>query len=385
MVINDIAGFGCSFKDIAELYKTDEGYVVEGPDGEPLEVVSSPRKWHRRARAFNAKAKPVETFFRTLERILRDLGTPGLVKELKGLSEEKALADKRLKKLIKENKLLTVEEFIVKLFEAVEIYNHRRHSKLRRSPMDELWRAVKEGFTPTYLVEDEVDFILLPRIRRKVQRGRILLNHVWYEGDPLTPDNLEAGLWHLPDKTEIEVRYDPFDPAKVIAVLPDGSIRYLHPVPVSSMKDRQKTSELMSWKREMMRAVTEHYKRLTRPVPGIVEYSKRTKQAKEVARQQRRGLSEVDFEQIQREAEQMVRESMEDKKVVPIVAKRPVFRNEWEYYKWCLDMELSGKRLSAKDRAFMADYESRMDEDERQYWEIHRRIYTNKQVEGGKR
>ena len=33
----------------------------------------------------------------------------------------------------------------------------------------------------------------------------------------------------------------------------------------------------------------------------------------------------------------------------------------------------------------MADYESRMDEDERQYWEIHRRIYTNKQVEGGKR
>jgi hypothetical protein len=43
-------------------------------------------------------------------------------------------------------------------------------------------------------------------------------------------------------------------------------------------------------------------------------------------------------------------------------------------------MELAGKRLSAKDRAFMADYEARMDEDERHYWEIHRRIYGERKA-----
>jgi len=374
-IINDITAWGSQVKDIAELYKTDEGYVIEGPDGEPIESVSSPQMWHRRARAYNAKAKPIERFFRSFEGILRDLGTPGLVRGLKGVAEEKAFADKRLKHLIETNQLFTFEEFLINVFKAVGIYNQRRHAALHRSPIEELWRAVKkEGFVPRYLSEAEVDFVLLARTSRKVQRGRILLNHIWYQGEALSNNNLEAGLWHLPDKTEVEIRYDPFDWAKVIAVFPDGSIRRLEPVPVSSMKDRQKTSELMAWKRQMMQAVTEHYRRLTRPVPGIIEYSKRTRQAKAAARQAKQ-ISQIDFEQIKRDAERMVKESLEDKKVVPIVSKRRVFKDEWEYYRWCLDMELAGKRLTAKDRAFMAQYEAKMDEDERQYWNIHRRVY----------
>ena len=374
-IINDITAWGSQVKDIAELYKTDEGYVIEGPDGEPIESVSSPQMWHRRARAYNAKAKPIERFFRSFEVFLRDLGTPGLVRGLKGVAEEKALADKRLKHLIETNQLLTFEEFLINVFKAVEIYNQRRHAALRRSPIEELWRAVKkEGFVPRYLSEAEVDFVLLARTSRKVQRGRILLNHTWYQGEALSNNNLEAGLWHLPDKTEVEIRYDPFDPAKVIAVLPDESVRRLEPVPVSSMRNRKKTSELMAWKRQMIQAVTEHYRRLTRPVSGIVEYSKRTRQAKAAARQAKQ-ISQIDFEQIKRDAERMVKESLEDKKVVPMVSKRPVFKDEWEYYRWCLDMELAGKRLTAKDRAFMAQYEAKMDEDERQYWNIHRRVY----------
>ncbi len=373
-VINDIAGWGSQVADMAELYRAEDGYVIEGPDGEPLEVVRSPRQWHRRARAYNAKAKPIERFFRSFEGIMRDLGTPGLVRELKGLSEERALSDRRLKHLIKTNQLLTFEEFLVKVFEAVQVYNQRRHAALGRAPIDELWRAVKEeGFVPRYLPESEIDFVLLARTTRKVQRGRILLNHTWYQGDPISQDNLEAGLWHLPDKTEIEVRYDPFDAAKVIAVLPDGSTRKLYPVPVSSMKDKEKTNRVMAWKRQMMQAVIEHYRRLTRPVPGIIEYSKHTRAAIHAKRK-------MSGQEIEAEARRIVEESMKGpQKVVPIVA-RPVFQTDWDYYKWCLDCMIAGQVLSERDRAFMRDYEAKMDGDEKVYWEGYRRIYGEKKA-----
>lgn len=356
-IINDIAGWGANIDDISELYKTDEGYVIEGADG-PVEIVSTKKRWHRRARAYNAKAKPIERFFRTFESLLVDIGVPGLVREIKALSEEKALADKRLKKLIEEDKLLSFEEFLVKVFEAVEIYNNRRHASLRRSPMDELFYAIeKEGFKPTYIADFEIDFVLLARTARRVQRGRILLNGTWYQGETITEENLEAGLWHIPDSTPIEIRYDPFDPETVIAVLPDGSIRHLHPVPLSSMKNPRRTNELMQWKRRMIKAVAEHYKRLTKPVPGLIEFSSRTHRAAKARRKPQRNWEVIEKGQVRK-----------------VALKRPVFHNDFEYYRWCVDQLLNGFELTQKDKAFMREYEMKMDPSERAYWEGYRKI-----------
>ncbi|MBI3584236.1 MAG: Mu transposase C-terminal domain-containing protein [Nitrospinae bacterium] len=271
LVGNDLQAYGIQSKDIVELYRTkDNKYAIEGEDeGKIIETVDTPEVWHRYARPYNAKAKLIERFFGSFERILLDLGVPGHIRELKGTSEEKALSDRRLKNLIKENKLLTPEEFILKAIEGVGVYSNRRHSALGRTPMEELLYAVKnEGFKPVYMPEHELDFVLLKREERTVNRGRIWIEKKLYEGL-----NLECGLWDLADGTRVEVRYDPYDFEKAFAVKPGGEAITLRKVPESSMKDNELVTELMKWKKEMMEKVREHYKKLTAPVPGVIEYS----------------------------------------------------------------------------------------------------------------
>jgi putative transposase len=373
-IIKELHQFGMDEQDIAELYRTDNGYAVEDEEGQVIDIVTTKEAWHRYARPYNAKAKPVEAFFNTMEKLLLDLGVPGLIRELRGTSDEKAQDDKRLKALREQGKLLSFDEFLQKVFEAVEIYNKRRHSALKASPLETFMKLVKEGFAPRYIVEKELDFILMKREIRSVNRGRILLDGVWYEGE-----DLENGLWDVPDKTRVEVRYDPYERGSVYAIRPDRIVE-LREVPISSMKNKEKTAELMEWKRSMMKKVRELYQKITAQAKGVIEYSKLTRQVIEAEKRRKQKKPVViDPEQIRREVEEKKRLTLEaEQKRYQRefqFQRKTIFTNQRERYQYLVECELNGIEITAQDREFMKWYEAQMDETERIWFKNFRKYY----------
>ncbi len=367
LVAGEMRSGGLESRDIADLYKTADGEYACEVDGNVVDAVESPRAWRRFARAYNAKAKPIERFFQTLRGILRDLGTPGGVKELGGDPEENKLAAKRLDRLARAGRLLTPEEFLLKVFEAVEVYNHRRHSALGRSPMEELQAAVeREGFKPTFLPEDFLEYAFLARVGRKVNRGRVRVDGRIYEADE---------LHRLPTGAPVEVRYDPYDHERALAVLPDGSALDLKLTAYASMKDRAATAEAMSRKREFMRLIMDRYRELTRPVPGVVKFSTMVRPALELGKRRRaeaeagRPLPAADLAERTR---RIIARSGKQQKVVSLSIRPKAFRYKTDRYRWCIEALAAGMDLSVGDRAFMAEFEAGMTPEELKRWNLER-------------
>lgn len=372
-IILDLKAFGMQAKDIVELYRTGEGYVIEGQEGEVIEVVPSVAAWRKWARPYNAKAKLIERYFQTIEKILLDLGVPGKVKELKETSEEKAQSEQRLKALKEEGKLLDIDEFILKVFEAVQAYETRRHVALGRSPIEELIYAVKEeGFTPRMIIEPEIDFILLKRETRAVNRGRVRIDGILYEGR-----ELNEGLWDLSDGTKVEVRYDPCDSEKCLAVKPDGTVVELEQVKIGSMKDPELTSQLMERKRRFIKEVKELWKKLTAPVRGVIEYSKYTKAAVSAKKKKEKDPREElkDMEAFRQTVQRKVEESKRLSERVPEFKRKTVFQSDMERYKYLLSCLCEGIEITESDRAFMRSYEERMSPSEKLKWENFKKLY----------
>lgn len=375
---NHLAQYGMRARDISEIYRTPEGqYVVEDEEGEVVEVVDTPEAWHRLARAYNAKAKMIERFNRTLTQILIDMGTPGYVRQLKATAEEKRMDDRRLKELRQRGQLLTPEEFVERVFQAVERYNHRRHRILGRSPMEELMLAHrKEGWVPREVHDRELDIVLLRRERRSVNRGRVLLYGQLYEYRGRDErDTIENGLYRFPDKTRIEVRHNlPYED-RVYAVT-EGEVLELVPVEEGSMKRPELTKRLNERKRRLIKAVQEWFRVLTAPVKGVLQFSEETRRALKVKRSQESRVRAQEegktAEEIMREAEEIVR-ATEERKVLPLrLARRGVFESERDRYEWCVKAEAEGLELSEADREFMRRYEAGMTEGERIWWECYR-------------
>ncbi len=379
-ILNDLRAYGMQQHDVSELYRSENGYVIESDEGEVIEVVPTPQAWHKHARPYNAKAKLIERFFRTLESILsKDLNVPGLVKNLRGTIEDADLSDKRIAKLHAENKLLTPEEFTLKVFEAMDLYIHRRHSALKKSPMDELFGAVKNGFTPRTVVESELDFVLMARDERSVNRGRIQINNTLYEGI-----SLEHGLWDVQDSTRVQVRYDLYADDAAIAIRPDGAAVQLRRVPESSMKAPALTGELMEWKKGMINKIKDQYRKLTAPIPGIVEYSAHTKAALNLKKAVKAAEPKLTDSEYRAEAERIIADSTQPVRR-PMMARKPFFGAEHEHYKWCVDTQLGGYELPEQDIKFMGVYEARMEEPERIQYEEYRRFYKSEAAENERR
>lgn len=261
---------------------------------------------------------------------------------------------------------------MLKVFEAVEIYNKRKHYALKSSPLETFLQCVKEGFVPRMVVERELDFILLKREQRSVNRGRVLINGVLYEGE-----SLEEGLWDVPDKTKIEVRYDPYETDKVYAIRHDGRIVELREVPISSMKDKEKTSELMKWKREMVNQVRDEYKKLTSQVRGVIEYSTRTKRILENKKKKGKPEQEiVDRESFEKEVAFRVEMTSKINSASGTRLKKPgFFASEREKYKYLVDCEMEGLEISEEEKLFMQGYEAKMENGERIWWDNYKRMY----------
>jgi putative transposase len=370
-ISKDLSSFGTKSKDVIEMYKTEEGYyaIVDDKD-EVVDLAETVEDFHRKAKPYNAKAKLVERFFRTFEGVLANLGVPGRVTK-NDVAENVKRSDARIKELVEAEKLLTYEEFILKVFEAVWVYNNRKHNSLGCSPIEKLVRCIKnEGFVPVFPAENqEIDKIFFARAKRKVHRGRVQINNVIYEADAeLSQDNLEAGLWHLADNTEIEVRYNPFDISVAYAILPDNTERVLTPLTSGSMIDKETTKSLIARKRSMIKAVTQKYKKYISQIPDILEYSK----VKSIKREK------IENEYVSNEEiRERVKERLDsvNSGISPIKPlRRKIIFSSVERYEDILLREIRGEYLDEIDLDFKCRYEASMSDDKRKRWEFFRKL-----------
>lgn len=372
----DLKAFNMRHADISELNKSDKGYVVEDPDGNPVGVAQTADEWRSKTRRLfakvkNAKAKPIERFFRTLEQILTDMALPGKVKALSLTASEEEEAKKRLKR--QEAVLLRHEEFIVYAIRALEVYETRVHGSLKMTPRNKLMEKYNAGWSPTYINDTELAFIFLERARRKVNRGRVLIEGISFQGDDLVNDengniNQAVGI-HQYEGRILEVRYDPQNLDEAYAVAPNGTLRPLYKSKEYLMLDDESAAEAAEWKKRQAKAVREAFEKLTKGIEGIVLETQAAREIKQAAIDRKRKAPEISQEQLHEEIEKRKEDS---RKVISF--KPRAFTSDRERYKWCVDQLIKGADISEQDTRFMQFYDEQMETDERAYWETYKAI-----------
>jgi putative transposase len=381
-IAREVNNWGAEIRDFSDFNALrDGGYAVLDEEDRIVDIAKDKKEYHKKAKAYNAKAKLIERFFRTLEGILIEMGTPGAVNDLSASNEVQKVNIKRLKSLADKDRLYTYEEFIAQVFKAATRYNNTRHSYLKKTPVEELIYSVKnEGFEFTFL-EDmrEIDLLLNMRATRKTHRGRVRINNMVFEGKSMD-NGLDSGLWHIPDGTMVDVRYNPFDPNEAFAILANGEVRELRLVEHGSMVDGELTSRLNKKKSEYMKKVIMKYREYVSSIPDVVKYSK----VKRIERKR----AEVDYEEkiTKDEILARVKENSEhaNKKIVPLPAQKKVITSEIDKYEDILIRLARGEQISSFDIDFKKYYESRMSEEERESWDVWKRMYFGSEAVNNK-
>lgn len=359
-IVDDLIRYGANMQDISELYKTDDGvYVVEDESGEILETADSQKEWNRKHRRIfanvkNAKAKDIERFFRTLEARLDARMIPGRVATLGAPADVDEEERKRLFEAKKNLNLLTEEEFIRVVLEELDAYEHTPHSALKgMTPTEAINRKVVEGWKPRMLDETAVNLILAERKSCKVQRGRVLINGIWYQSDDTSSIDdsyvVDRGLYAL-DGQSIEVRYNKFDPEIAWAIV-DNDVRLLAPVKTVEMLDDNAMKKAIEHKRKQMKAIRETFKDKTQIV-GEISYKAPLIEAVKPAE---------------------IEDAKESVKPVRKNNARPIrstiHKSKRDRYKWCLEMLIDGAGLDPKDEEFMSAYQLSAEYEEyEEYW-----------------
>ena len=346
--------------------------IDPGTEAEDINPCAIMPGTHKKAIVRNAKAKMIEGTFGNLERILRDVFmVPGYVKRLGAGQEENEIDEKEKERLAQRGRLLTFWEFAEKVLKAMDYYNrekgHRgvlkewawRPKPRTATPFDCLKACNLQGWKPVYLSPEAVDLIFLPRAQRIVDRGRVTFENDIYEHQALV--EIEG---------KVELRFDPMEPNWLL-VFKDG--RFLcqaRPVEYSSMKDRTLAQRKIEEKRRIRKGFILEYRRLTSAIPDFREYSETPaieRAAALVTREQRAQFQELKDRFRERTPEELAAEVKKIEEYKP-KANRPIFRNEVDRYQWCLEQQ----ELEAADSAFLSEYEARMDEDTRAYWQIYK-------------
>lgn len=273
-IVEALQSYGVKFIDEADLYHADNGrYIVEDTEGCVVDVVRSKADWekqHRRifARVKNAKTKPIERFFNTLEQILRDLCLPGYVKEMGMSAPEEEQADKRLKWQKKNGYILTYDEFIQRVLEALEIYENRKHSTLGCSPKERLNEYVHDGWQPTFIDPRDEAYLFMESAFVTVKGDRVRLNNVDYVGPELTQEMIlkNRGTLVAYNRKKIEVRYDPENLDIGVFAIEPGTHNAiaLHPADRIDMLDEGEMVRSLEAKKRNMRAVQTAFENATK-------------------------------------------------------------------------------------------------------------------------
>jgi putative transposase len=373
--VEQLQNYGMKFCDEGDLYRTETGaYVVEGADGKMAAVSRSRAEWKKQNRRIyanvkNAKTKPIERFFSTLEQILRDMITPGLVIDAAGNAAEEEESSRRLQWQIDNGYILPFEDFVCRALDAIAAYEQREHGTLRRSPMAELEHAVKaEGWRPARIEEGEIKYLFLERGYAVVRDGRVTLAKRQFIGPDLTQDMVRGNRGSLAglNRQKVELRYDPENlDDGVWAVDPrNNEAVCLTPVTPIHMLDDKAASAALEWKRRNMKAVSETYRSMTQDSQLTLFEPRKFKELAEskaaAAAPEAPALSPEEFN-----AQVAVRITVE-----PNIRERSkhVYLTERDRYEALFTAIVKNKNVPAADRAFMADYEEKMNDEESEYF-----------------
>ena len=332
---------------------------------------------HKKAIVRNAKAKMIEGTFNVLEGILRDhFRVPGSVKKLFASGEEQDVDQQEIQRLALAGKLLTFSEFALTLYRALDFYNREKfHRGVVKEwawtpkpktavPLDCLQACYVAGWRPRWLSPGDIDLAFLARADRGgrvVDRGRISLRNQLYENDALIALH----------KTRVDVRYDPMDPEWVLCFTRGEFICRAVPVEYSSMKDQDLAGRKIAEKRKRRRDVVQQYRALTSGVPDFMKYSQIPTEDRPAAitgtpAQRKRLLEE-------RAPVQTAEELAADIRQIETYRheNRPLFANKPDRYTWILGQMAGqeiGNGVSAEDLKFMEEFEGKMTDASRQYW-----------------
>lgn len=390
-ILNQLRGWNMAGEDLAELYRAkDDSYVLEDEEtGEPIGTVSRPEIWRRqrhiKAGVRNAKAKPIERFFRTLEGYMDRRGVPGRVIDKRSSEEEQEVRQNEIDRLKRQGKLLTAGEFIWEVLETLAYYETKTHQSLGMSPREKLMEFVNEGaWEPVFMHQDEVDFCFLARTERTVQKGgRIQIDKELYEAEPMPGVDDMNPLTSLPVKTTVDVRYNRQDPDQMLVILPDTTMRRLVRITTYSMLDGDRLVDGMKWKREQMKKVIDRYHELTKPIPELLRVPQRTRPV--ISAEHREAKPELSLEHYHEEVEKKVADSIALSKAMNnsggsvskgYILSRPVFKRPYDRYKWCMSRMLAGYELGEADQRFSLEYPLTITEEEKDYWKEFERTFS---------
>lgn len=367
--------------DITELYRCKDGsYAVEDEDGNIIDVAKNSDTWRQKRRRIyanvkNAKTKPIERLFSTLEMKMAEAGVPGHVVTLGCPADQEEKESAVLEKQKRNGEILTLSEFVQKFIEEIEHYENTRHSSLGCTPLEALQKHVDAGWKaklPANMAD--LDFVFMARKKIKVTKGRVTINLIDFIGEDLaTGENGEIqdlGL-SLHEGKKIEVRYDPADMKRAYAVLPDtpNPIRALAPVEAIPMLETEEMERMLSWKKHNIKVVREAFKSVAYPESIKLE-SRVGRQLEESAKL----LEGKEITDAEKKKKALIRAALQEdktrrKKILPF------FRNDRERFQWCLDEIIAGEMLSEKDQEFCQRYESGSDyQEEEIYWRNYKRL-----------
>ncbi len=393
-LVSTLQTFGMKFTDEAELYKTPEGkYAIEDANGNTIAIAQSPEQWHKRnrrifAKVKNAKTKPIERFFSTLEQLLLDKNLPGAVRRLNASAPEEEKAAARLDWQEKSGYLLHFDEFVNAVCEALETYETRTHSTLKISPRAEMEKAIQfEGFTPTFIEPSQIAYIFMEPYTRKVHGNRITACGQTFIGPDLTAQMVKENRGNLAGLSglSIEVRIDPDNPtAGAFAIDPrNGKPIFLTPeVKINPLDDKEfKTA--IEQKKHNIKAVTEAFKQdtaeffhLSKSLQGTVLSASSYKPLDESKKATQKAIeytaSSPDFtnEELAAQVQELLQKEQSEH-------TRQVYACERDRFEAIIDSIIAGANITRADMEFKIDYEKTMSAEERIY--IENKIAIGKQ------
>ena len=436
-IVERLQNYGVRFLDEADLYHADNGrYIVEDTEGLVVDVVPTKAEWekqHRRifARVKNAKTKPIERFFNTLEQILRDQCLPGLVKGLAISAPEEEQATKRLAWQERNNLLLSYDDFIRQVVKAIDIYENRVHATLGCTPIERLEQYKNEGWMPSYIDPRDEAYLFMESTMRQVKGDRIELNGIEYIGPDLTQQMIleNRGTLVAYNRQKIEIRYDPENlDLGVFAIEPGTNHAIaLRPAEKIDMLDHEAMVKQLEWKKRNMRTVQEAFKTATqnKNVRVLSEPQKFTElhTAEELAEKAMQNQLEYTKPETVSPTTVIKKADMEKEEVrdIPVAVSRrkedfgtmpqsynrreeslsqedfletlaarignenvlrahgkPVFYTDRERYEYILNQFYSGEHLSHEEMDFKFEYESKMTTSEENYFSSYVRDKFNR-------
>ena len=387
--IEQLQQYGMKFCDEGDLYRTESGaYIIEGADGKTVDVVKSRTEWKKRNRRIfanvkNAKTKPIERFFSTLEQILRDMLLPGAVIEAGSDAATEEESNRRLEWQKANGYILTFGDFAHQVSEAISTYAHRVHGTLKRSPLDELKYSIEsEGWQKTLIEKQDIKYLFMERTHATVRGDRVMLNGKHFIGPNLTQDMLRSNRGNLTglNGQKVELRFDPDDPdTDVWAIDPrNNQAIFLTPVKPISMLDDKAAAGALEWKRQNMKAVRETYKSMTANTPMLFdpERFKELRESQKVAIAAGDNLPAGPIADNAIPVQPVITEdefrSLVAAKITmePVTRERskPVYLSQRHRYEALLALRSTNKKISADDIAFMAEFESTMTEEQAEYF-----------------